>query len=151
NLALHGTRTSSLLAHAFECVQRFIDRLSRVHPIRLRYFVHSGAEQLLPRLFHARGIEVTPVTGPAANLLRHYRELDLHVCCMLHSAILATSCGVPTINLAYDIKNHAFFSLMDSPTLCVDAAAATPEQLLAMAEQALTDGPGISDRLLQRV
>ena len=129
NLAFHGPVSSALLIRLFPEVVEALGAFQRRHPCRFFYFVHSDSERLIPRLLAGAGIATTVVDCPPEEMVSWYGLLDIHLCEMLHSAILATNAGVPTVNLAYDVKNLAFFELMGlSGTL--PAATATADEIL---------------------
>jgi len=129
NLAFHGPASTALLAHLFPMVVEVLGRLRLGRRCRFLYFVHSDAERLIPRLLRRVGIDTTVVDCSPEEMLSWYGLLDIHLCEMLHSAILATNMGVPTLNLAYDIKNRAFFELMGLDAVLA-AGSATADEVL---------------------
>ncbi|OAN51545.1 oligosaccharide flippase family protein [Magnetospirillum moscoviense] len=130
NLAFHGPASTRLLVRLFPLVVEVLQALGRTHHCRIFYFVHSDAERLIPRLLQGAGIPLTVVDVPPEEMLSWYALLDIHLCEMLHSCILATNVGVPTLNLAYDSKNWAFYELMGL-TEIVPAATANAAEIVA--------------------
>lgn len=94
------------------------------------YFVHYEAEVLVAKLIKDSGIPLTVVNSSAVDLPNEYVNIDMHIGGMLHSCILATAAGTPSIGLAYDHKHHGFFELMDSSAYCIDASSFDAEVLL---------------------
>ena len=128
NLAFHGPASTIILSRLFPIVVNALQEFQRVHPCRFLYFVHSDAERLLPRLLSRCGIRTLVVNCPPNEMLSWYRLLDIHLCEMLHSAILASNAGVPYLNLAYDIKNLAFCELIGSSE-CLPADTVTTQEI----------------------
>jgi polysaccharide pyruvyl transferase WcaK-like protein len=139
NLALHDPGLVPLFAALFPELVRFCRALAARHSVEFLYFVHADVEPLIPRLLRQQGIAVETVDCDPRLMLRVYETLDLHVSQMLHSAILALNAGVPTINIAYDIKNIGFFELMEMPEYCLRAHGFSGDALLQRAEAALDD------------
>jgi len=129
NLAFHGPVSTALLVRLFPIVVDALQAFQRHHPCRFLYFVHSDAERLIPRLLAQAGIATRIVDCLPEEMVSWYGLLDIHLCEMLHSAILATNAGVPTLNLAYDVKNLSFFELMGLPD-ALPAATATSGEIL---------------------
>jgi polysaccharide pyruvyl transferase WcaK-like protein len=112
--------------------------------------VHYETERLIPHLLRSEGVSVTVVDAPPAELLAWYGYLDLTICQMLHSSILSFNAGVPAVNLGYDIKNHAFFELMNQERCCLPANTTGSEELLAAAEWAIEEGDALQRRIAAR-
>jgi polysaccharide pyruvyl transferase WcaK-like protein len=129
NLAFHGRASTALLARIFPIVVEALGALKQRYPCRFFYFIHSDAERLIPRLLARADIDSTVIDGPPEEMLSWYSLLDVHLCEMLHSAILAANVGVPALNLAYDVKNRAFYELMGLSDV-LPAATATAEEIL---------------------
>lgn len=112
NLAFHGKEVTSLIAEQFPIVVGALRQLKGEKNCRFFYFVHYDSERILPSLFELAGLPMTVVDCPPPAMLAWYRELDIHIAGMLHSAILATSVDVPSIHIAYDVKGIGFFESM---------------------------------------
>ena len=125
-------------------------RFAEGRPCAFTYFVHYEAERVIPGLLRHAGLAVTVVDAPAPAMLGAYAELDLHVCEMLHSSILALNAGVPTINLGYDVKNAAFFELMELDPYCIPAPEASVATLTAAMERALAEAPALRSAIATR-
>lgn len=70
---------------------------------------------------------------------------------MLHSSILSIASGTPTINIAYDEKNFAFFELMNIPQYCISAHSFDVGLALSVTLQALERSSGIAEMVKQRI
>ena len=150
NLAFHGPDQGAALAGMLRLVGAAARDLAARRRCVFHYFVHSDAERVIPALLRRFGLRVHVVDGPVEEMLAAYGRLDLHVCQMLHSAILACNAGVPAINLAYDIKNAGFFEMMDLAEWCLPAAAVTPAQLATAMQRAAAEGPALRAHLAAR-
>lgn len=149
NLAFHGPASTLLLARLFPIVVDVLRTFGRTHRLGVIYFVHSDAERLIPRLLRAEGIVVTVVDGPPEEMLSWYGMLDIHLCEMLHSCILAANRGVPTLNLAYDSKNWAFYQLMGMEGI-LSAATADAAAILGHLSGMLERRDVLSQAMLRR-
>jgi len=149
NLAFHGPASTLLLARLFPIIVEVLRVLGGRHRLRVLYFVHSDAERLISRLLRAEGIAVTVVDCPPEEMLSWYGTLDIHLCEMLHSCILATNRGVPTLNLAYDSKNWAFYELMGMGDI-LPAATADAGSILGHLSGMLDRRDALSQAMLQR-
>jgi len=129
NVSFHGAYATAFNRTLLTVLARALYRLAQNHPVHFMYFVHSDGERGIVTALRRFGIPLTVVEGDIDTMLRAYRQLDIHVCQMLHSAILATSVGVPTLNLAYDIKCKSFFELLEFPQGCRGNANLTADDL----------------------
>jgi polysaccharide pyruvyl transferase WcaK-like protein len=137
NLAFHGPASSRALPGRLALLIGACQRLMRREQCQFTYFVHSEAERALPPLLRAAGLPVQTVDAPAEAMLPHYAALDLHICQMLHSSILAANAGTPFVALGYDMKNAAFAELMGVSRYCLPADATAPAGLDAAIDAAL--------------
>lgn len=112
NFGLHGPTSTKILRSNISTYIAALKTIQLRHGYRFLYFVHSDAERIIPFLLRKKGVSCGVASGDPHDLLTLYRALDVHMCQMLHSAILAMSVGVPVLNLAYDIKNESFFRLL---------------------------------------
>lgn len=133
NFALHGPNGAATLRERMRWIVPLVRRMSDVWRCRLRYFVHSDVERVFPMLLSQHGIEVEVVDTPVQAMLDAYAEVDLHVCQMLHSSILALATRAPTINIGYDSKNLAFYQLMEIPDLCFTSKGLDAERVFESA------------------
>ena len=129
NVSFHGAYATTFNRTLLTSLARALYRLSQNNPVQFVYFVHSDGEHGIVKALRRFGIPLTVVEGDVDTMLRAYRQLDIHVCQMLHSAILATSVGVPTLNLAYDIKCTAFFDLLELPQWCRNETNISTDEL----------------------
>lgn len=119
NFAFHGIAVERRLSAQLPEYVRALEIIRSELGCRFKYFVHSDAERVIPGLLLDKGIEVEVVRGTPCEMVDHYRSLDLHLCQMLHSSILAVNAGTPVINYSYDVKSVAFFSDLGIPELCL--------------------------------
>lgn len=89
----------------------------------------------MPRLLRAHGISVERHDPAPDHLPGLYRSFDIHICQMLHSAILAIGADVPTMNFAYDAKSGGFFELLGLSEFCLAEWPFQKEVALAAAER----------------
>lgn len=129
NLAFHGPLATRLLANLFPVMVAALRSIQEQQHCRFLYFVHSASERLLPRLLARAGIHTLVVDCCPEEMLSWYGLLDVHVCEMLHSAILAANANVPALNLAYDEKNLAFYELMGL-TEVLPVSTVTADQII---------------------
>ena len=139
NLAYHGTAMDARLARNLPVYAAFLRRLAAELSAELHYIVHYDAERAVPLMLRSHGVKLVVHDVPADGLASVYRTLDLHMCEMLHSSIIAIAAGVPTMNIGYDVKNRAFFEMLGVERFCLDAAQLS-EAALWQAAQALLAG-----------
>lgn len=150
NLAFHGPASSRALPARLRLLIGAATRLRRRTGCAFQYFVHSEAERAIPPLLRAAGLPVETIDAPAEAMLPRYAALDLHICQMLHSSILAANAGTPFVALGYDIKNAAFAELMGVSACCLPADATTPTQLDAAIAAALDGRAALAATLAAR-
>lgn len=150
NLAVHGNYTNRMLPTTLPLLLALIRELSARRPCRFTYFSHYDGEKMVPALLRRHGVPVREVYDGPRKMLREYVRLDLHICQMMHSAILAVNAGVPTVNLGYDAKNQAFFDLMELPRQCIGVQDATEQRLIELAERTLAEAPLLRQRIARR-
>ena len=129
NLALHGPITASIFRAHFEVYVDFLKEVQRSQPVTFWYFVHCETERLAVDLLQGRGVSVEVVDLPPREMVAAYAQMDFVICQMLHSSILATNAGVPSINIGYDVKNVSFYELMGLSELCIPHDAVSVERL----------------------
>lgn len=139
NFALHGPISASIFRQHFKSYVAFLKRVQQNHPVAFYYFVHCDTERIAISLLRRAGIALRVVDRPPAELISGYAQMEAVIGQMLHSSILATNAGVPSMNIAYDTKNVGFYELMELPHLCVAHDDLTPQKLwetfAAMLEQ----------------
>jgi polysaccharide pyruvyl transferase WcaK-like protein len=123
NLAFHGHEASKNMPARLRDMVAAARALARQRPCRFVYFVHEQPERLIPYLLRRAGVSVRVVDAEPLQMLAEYRKLDVHICQMLHSSILAFAAGVPAVALAYDVKNAGLFELMGLPEFCLADAS----------------------------
>ncbi len=123
NLAFHGHEAGAKMPARLRDMVAAARALARQQPCRFVYFVHEQPERLIPHLLRRAGVPARVVDAGPMEMLAEYRKLDVHVCQMLHSSVLAFAAGVPAVALAYDVKNAGLFELMGLPEFCLADAA----------------------------
>jgi lipopolysaccharide exporter len=139
NLAFHGSRSAAMLERNFNEIVRFLKQLRKRHAISLHYFRHTRTERIIPWMLLSRGIFVYVRNLGPEQLIHRYKSLDVHICQMLHSSILSLNAGIPTMNIAYDQKNAAFFELMGLRRYCLQPGTVTADALLKVAEELIAE------------
>ncbi|GGC97025.1 oligosaccharide flippase family protein [Undibacterium terreum] len=138
NFAMHGPAANARLKRNFPVYVTALKKLQKLSNCKYVYFEHYGAEQIIPTLLSVSGIHTEIVSGDPDVLTANYARVNLHIGEMLHSNILATSAGAPTIALAYDIKHTGFFSLLDIQRNCFSSVEFDPELVVETAQEILT-------------
>jgi hypothetical protein len=151
NIAFHGPMTARLVAAELPRISQALVRLQRESGAVISYFKHHDGERLMPSLLRDVGLRIANVyRASPESLLEGYAEQDLHIGMMLHSCILASSVGTPSIGIAYDSKTFGFFDLMGMPGNCVHLSEWSAEWLLARAKAVLAERDTISEQLARR-
>jgi len=119
NLAFHGKESAERIERQHLSICEFLKEFSRRHAVVYHYVQHTYTERAMPWLLLAHGIAVEHHDPIPEHLPGLYRSFDLHICQMLHSAILAIDAGVPTMNFAYDAKSSGFFELLQLSEFCL--------------------------------
>jgi polysaccharide pyruvyl transferase WcaK-like protein len=133
NFALHGPNNAASLPERMRWIVPLLRRMREAWQCRFRYVMHSDVERVFPLLLRQHGIETEVIDAPVQATLDAYTALDLHLCQMLHSSILAVAAGTPTVNIGYDAKNLAFFDLMGIADLCFEPKDLDPERVFERA------------------
>jgi len=133
NFALHGPNTAAMLAERMRWIVPLVRRMREAWQCRFRYVMHSDVERVFPLLLRQHGIETEVIDAPVQATLDAYTALDLHVCQMMHSSILAVAAGTPVINIGYDVKNQEFFRLMGIADLCFEPKDLDPRRVFERA------------------
>lgn len=133
NFALHGPNSAASLPARMRWIVPLLRRIREAWQCRFRYVMHSDVERVFPLLLRQHGIETEVIDAPVQATLDAYTEVDLHLCQMMHSSILAVAAGTPTITIGYDVKNLEFFRLMGIGDLCFAAKDLDPERVFARA------------------
>lgn len=119
NFALHGPISAGIFRKHFEVYAEFLRRLQRERSVAFSYFMHCETEQIVVSLLRRRGIIVEVVDAEPQEMVAAYQRMDVVVCQMLHASILATNAGVPSMSIAYDVKNLSFCRLMGLTEFCL--------------------------------
>ena len=150
NFAFHGPATSSLLRPNINVYCQTLRRIQQETDCEFIYFIHYDSECLIVKFLRQAGLAITVVNAPPKEMLAWYATLDIHLCQMLHSSILSLNAGIPTVNLAYDQKNLAFFDLMGVARYCVPAADITPDILASLLTSLLAERSEVAEHLRER-
>lgn len=150
NLALHGKESVERISRQHSAFCEFLREFAKRHDVVYHYVQHSHTERGIPLLLRAGGISVRREDVSPSELPSLYGSLDLHVCQMLHSAILAVGANVPTLHFAYDVKSAGFFDIMQMPQYCHPDWPFDPQQRLADLESIHSDAGMIRDHIAGR-
>lgn len=82
--------------------------LSQKYHAKLYYMQQHPDEAYVIENLRARGLDLTAVNLPPRQQKWAYRQLDLLIGMMMHSAVLSFGAETPQINIGYDIKNRSF-------------------------------------------
>jgi polysaccharide pyruvyl transferase WcaK-like protein len=149
NFSLHGPITAAIFRQHFDAYVAFLHRFQRTYSAEYRYFIHCETERIAIDLLRARGVEVDIVDLPPSEMVAAYAQMDLVICQMLHSSILATNAGVPSMCIGYDVKNESYYRLMGDARLCVPHDWLSADKLWQAAEHLLTDRRIFAERLAE--
>lgn len=153
NLAFHGPHSTAHLHRMVDLVVQVAQRLLSRRHCRFFYFVHSDAERLIPRLLERAGLSIQVIDAAPPEMVAHYGLLDVHLAEMLHSVILSSNAGVPSVSLAYDVKHQGFAEMMGQEQWCLSIFDANPNQvagmLLALADRRYAISQEILNRKVQ--
>jgi len=150
NVAFHGAHTAETSHRVVPVLARTLKRLQQKTPCRFHYFVHSDAERGIAMALRLSGLSLEIVHGDVAAMLKAYRQMDIHICQMLHSAILAMNAGTPTLSLAYDIKSAGFFELFGLSDLCLDMTKVNEHDLLAAITALIANRGTVANAIVER-
>ena len=137
NLALHGAISARRLATWIESYAAYLHLLRAETGATFHYFIHSDTERCIPAMLRSRGISVEPIVIEDLASARRYADMDLMVCQMLHAAILGVASDVPTLNLAYDLKNYGFYALLGLTQYCIPSTDFAVDRALGLTRELL--------------
>lgn len=147
NIPFHGPGANARVAKDLKAYIAFFHSLQKCTGCEFIQTVHFQNEALLGKIMQDHGVRLTQCVGDVQNLLDAYQKMDFHIGGMLHSCILAASVGTPCIGLAYDIKHHGFFDLIEQPDLCIPAEPFDPERLRAACERVIQNNNAIRTQI----
>lgn len=150
NIPFHGARATSWIKNNLAQFINVLRRLRENVPCDFFYFIHYDSEVLIAALLIDSKIPVNIVDVDVADLPREYARMDIHIGGMLHSCILATAAGTPSVCLAYDKKHYGFFELIDSLYYCVNADQFNAEILLQKVFSLLESLPAQRSKITRR-
>lgn len=149
NFAVHGQLAKALFSQNFQQYSAILKEL-QTRGYMLHYFQHSDTDPVAVRMFRREGIEMSMVDAAPGDLPELYAGMEFVICQMLHSAILATGAAVPSINIAYDRKNFAFYDLFDMSDLCIRYDKLSLDWLLARIEKVKRERAAISESITSK-
>lgn len=129
NVPFHGPQSTAWVRKNLSHFIEVLKKIQRQTRCQFSYFVHYDSELLIVDILRSYGVRLDVVNVVADKLSREYAKMDMHIGGMLHSCIIATAAGVPSIGLAYDEKHFGFFSLMGRSRYCMDAKLFRAEEL----------------------
>ena len=151
NIGVHEAGLVRRLPSTIPAYVEFLHRMQNQHGAEIHYVMHTREERSVPRLLRARGVRITSHDLDFRQLPEVYAGLDLHVCEMLHSSILSLSMGVPTLNIAYDSKNVAFYELLGVEPWIHPVSELSADKLANLAAEMLSDRAALSQLVLGRI
>lgn len=151
SVPFHGIEPTIWIKKNFSNLAGYLKRLKHSTSSEIHYFIHYDTEVTIAKALASMGAVDTIIDGSTTELMAAYGDLDFHVGGMLHSCILATAAGTPSIGLAYDIKHHGFFELMNRSSYCINASSIQFQDLeflsLQLAENLQTEQSAIASRV----
>ncbi|MBM3523103.1 MAG: polysaccharide pyruvyl transferase family protein [Alphaproteobacteria bacterium] len=150
NLAFHGLEPMAVLAVWIHAARDLLLSIARRQRVRFTYFVHSDTEHGIVRLLRDSGVDMEVVDADPVSLADAYSGIDVHVCQMMHSSIMSTRLGIPTLVVAYDRKHYSFFELLGLPRFCIPAERATLEYLTTLFDELVSRRDEIRAHLVSR-
>jgi polysaccharide pyruvyl transferase WcaK-like protein len=150
NMALHGKERVEFIAKQHEPFCEALVEFARRHNVVYHYMQHAYTERPIPWMLRAKGVVVTNENLPVCELPAFYAALDIHVCQMLHSAILAVNAGTPTLHYGYDVKSVGFFDFMRMPEFCFPDWPLDAERMLVELESLLKNRQRIRSHIARR-
>lgn len=150
NLPFHGPKANHRVRQDLHKYVELLKAIQAHGAYEFHYMTHYEPEKVVARLMQDAGIHMAIADGAPDKLLQTYQQLDMHIGGMLHSCILATSCGVPCIGLAYDVKHDGFFDVMQMPDQCVSAVHFDVSEAFAAFKAVRADLPGVRARIAAR-
>jgi len=150
NIPFHGYEPTEWIKKYLGEFVATLKKLQQATNGEFTYFVHYDSEVLVAALMQDQGLSLSVANTDAAHLPAEYAKMDLHIGGMLHSCIIATAAGTPSIGLAYDEKHFGFFDLMGRSEYCLRANPFNAAQLLQGAVDLLKDTPNERRKIAQR-
>lgn len=150
NLASHGPYAIAMLSDFLPRFIAFLRTIRQKYDARFVYFVHDNLEPPVVGLLRSRGIALDVVDADPRTMIAAYRNVDVVVSQMLHSAIFCANAETPVLNIAYDQKCVSFFELMGMPDFCVKFTEATAATLAERFERLLNTRNVVVQRMARR-
>lgn len=150
NIANHGGSTAWMIDRIITAILSLIRKLENRYLIDYYYFRHEPGEDSVINMLRQNGVPLTVVDGEPGELLIAYKKMDIAICQMMHSSILAFNALVPAVCIAYDIKHFAFAELMDKRELCLRGDIFSTDDLIATVVYAIENRNHIRKELARR-
>jgi polysaccharide pyruvyl transferase WcaK-like protein len=119
NIAMHGPVSANRVEREIDKLADLLKRISTAHAVEMHYVAHAPSERMVFWLLRARGVAMQWHDPLPAALPAFYNSLDVHLCQMMHSAIVSLSVNLPVTAFAYDMKTVGLFDLLGLSPYCV--------------------------------
>ena len=150
NFPFHGTALTLSVRQNLPGYVDMLKAIQRSTNCEFVYMVHFEPELAIAKIIASAGVPLRIVSGDPEKISRAYKSLNIHIGGMLHSCILATSAGTPSVGMAYDIKHAGFFELLGMESYCIPAAPFDSGLVEAAAIRALEDEPNLRAAIYAR-
>lgn len=137
NLPFHFREVNQKIQADFSGYVAMLKNLQQSTNCEYFYMIHFETEKIIAQLLKSSGIALSVISGPPEVLCQSYAQLNLHIGGMLHSCILASAAGTPSIALAYDTKHSGFFELLGLQEYCIPSTPFDAPRILGAAFDAL--------------
>lgn len=139
NFPFHGPDATNRIRKDLPAYIDMLKQIQQLTQCNFNYMMHFEAEQVVVKMIAARGVQMDVISGDPDTLCRGYANLNVHLGGMLHSCILASSAGTPSVALAYDIKHFGFFELLGLEDYCLSAVPFDGDKVIAAVQRALAN------------
>lgn len=150
NFGYHSDFMRSIFNKNNQTYITFLKEIQKKYKCTFYYFVHSEEENAIITFLKLSGIHLITIKDKPPAIIKRYEDLDLHICELMHSAILATSVYVPTINLSYDLKSYGFFKNLQLEKYVIDSQSINVDQLNNIFSNLLKDKEKIKQDLFDK-
>lgn len=137
NFPFHGMDANIRIRRDLPAYINMLKDLQHATSCNFVYFVHFAAEEIVYKIIQSEGISLEICSGEPLTLLRGYESINVHLGGMLHSCIMASCAGTPSIAIAYDVKHSGFFESLGIEEYCIPAVPFDAEKFLSSALRAI--------------
>lgn len=148
NLAFHSPFAEEIFKNNLPIYIDLLRSIQKQFQPKFYYFIHSEEEFLVANLLKFAGIEIEVVDKHGAELTGAYGKLDVLLCQMMHSNILALNAGVPAMNIAYDSKNFGFNKLIGMEDYCVSVYNLDQKLVFDKMAELIANREALADKLV---